>query len=278
MSDINKIEVWYNNYNSQYNFQYNSHNIFLIYLKEDSGQRRIYSNTERESENDRFIIKQLVTIKSSDIDNSVRSNKQLILYFDKPMRLIDLSILKHSNYSYVYFDLDINQSLFIFKYFEPTNIIQNRIEYIKRFFEIFLSSNKDKKSIFNLTQINTFLLRNKKNISLETILKDIIFLEHHNKLTSRLAIFIYKICTFEFNAGEKEIGLYFSQHFGKSKPLNKKSYGIQNVKGYDIIRYPNNPICNTKVQIANILSNMINKPINRNTILDATGIDINVYR
>lgn len=273
MVDINKIEEWYNNYN----FQYNSHDIFLVYLQKDINPTSTSFSTKKVYENNQLIIKPLGNIKSSDIDDSIRSNRQLILYIDRPISLTNLSILKHTNDRCIYFDLDINQndSLFTFHTCIPTIIIQNDMPYIQNLFEIFLSSNKNKKSIFSQKSIHTFLLRDKKNISLATIQNDIEFLEHHNKLTSRLAIFIYKICTFEFDASEKEIGLYFSSSFGKSTPLNKKSYGIKNVKGYDISRYPDNPIFNTRMQIAHRLFCMQNETINRNTIFKVTGIDIN---
>jgi hypothetical protein len=85
----------------------------------------------------------------------------------------------------------------------------------------------------NKKSIELFLYRN-VSITTETILGDIDFLVNKSILTSRLAIFIYKICTFEYNASDKEIGLYFSKYYGRSKVINNKKFGIINTKGYAI--------------------------------------------
>jgi len=265
------IKLWYN----QLNNQYYPTDIYLVYIKKED-KKGLSPIIKEENEDDILVIKPLSNIKLTDVDATIKSNRRLILYFDKQIAIGSLSILKNSNYKFVYFDTNISSPnpLFIFQKMNPLLVAQNNITYIKDIISIFLNSNKNQKSLISLTQVNAFLLRNKRNISLETIQNDILFLEHYNKLTSRLAIFIYKLCTFEFDASEKEIGLYFSQSFGKSKPLNKKTYSIENVKGYDLGTYHNDPIYDTKVQIAFQLSNMQNQTINKYTILQATGIDI----
>ena len=85
----------------------------------------------------------------------------------------------------------------------------------------------------NKKSVELFLYRN-TSITIEIILGDIEFLVNKSILTSRLAIFIYKICTFEYDASDKEIGLYFSKYYGRSKVINNKKFGVINSKGYAI--------------------------------------------
>jgi len=271
MISLDNIELWY----KRLYRRYNPTDIYILHVKKNKKGSRL--DIKKQEFDDKLFIKPLSNIKLSDIDAAEKSNQQIILYFDKQVNLTTLNILQSGKYRYLYYDLRYTKKNLPFhlKKNEPIDIVEMNILYIKEFITIFLTHNQNQKPIFTLTQINTLLFRSKKNITLETIHKDIKFLEQHNKLTSRLAIFIYKLCTFEFHASDKEIGLYFSNHFGKSKPLNKKSYGIQNVKGYDLNGYMDNPIYNTKVQIAAKLSNMQNQTINQDTILQATGIDIN---
>ncbi len=273
MKRFDVIKSWFCSLDNTYLFN----DILLVYIDIDNPQKGRSLKIQLEYEDFQCIIKKFSTFKNSDIDTAIKYDKKLILYFHKPISLISLNILKDGKYKYLYYDLRYNNNHlpFILKTTNPIYIVEKDILYIKNFITIFLTHSQNQKPIFIPSQINIFLFRSKRNITLETIHNDILFLEHYNKLTSRLAIFIYKICTFEFHAGEKEIGLYFNRYFGKSKPLNKKKYGIQNVKGYDIKGYTDNPILNTKIQIARNLSIMINKPINQNTILQATNIDIN---
>jgi hypothetical protein len=87
------------------------------------------------------------------------------------------------------------------------------------------------------SDIKKYLYRNQNNLNLNTILNDLLFLEAEYKLTSRLAIFIYKLLTYDFKASDKVIGTYFALSFGKSKILNNKRFNVVQKRGYVIPRY-----------------------------------------
>ncbi len=182
----------------------------------------------------------------------LNQNNNLIVYFTKKFHLLYLQIFsnnqnrqilfskmlcKNKNYlnSSELYGSKFNEDNFIMKIFftlyieNPINIISSLqgINYLKQFIANFLCYANNK-------SIQIYLYRNMRNMSLETILEDIEFLKHRMILTSRLAIFIYKICTFNYSTSDKTIGLYFSKYYGRSRIVNNKSFGVTNVKGYII--------------------------------------------
>jgi len=155
---------------------------------------------------------------------------------------------------------------FIYNYQDPIDGISTEgIKFLKQFIANFITNNSctaSKKSI------QIFLYRNIKNISNETMLNDIEFLHHRTTLTSRLAIFIYKIFTFDYNASDKTIGLYFSKYYGRSRVVNGKSFGVENVKGYII-----KDINFQEQQIRNDIANRLHKlRVSNDIIAQATGV------
>jgi len=60
------------------------------------------------------------------------------------------------------------------------------------------------------------------------IRSDIMIFSEEKILTARLAIIIYKVATLNFNASNREIGLFYKNVFGKSKSkrLNNKVYKV----------------------------------------------------
>jgi hypothetical protein len=157
---------------------------------------------------------------------------------------------------------------FIYNYRDPISAISlDGINFLKQFIANFMTTNNNlctasKKSI------QMFLYRNMRNISNETLLNDIEFLEHRGILTSRLAIFIYKICTFDYNASDKIIGLYFSKYYGRGKVINGKDFGVVNVKGY-IVKNINFQELKIRNEIANKLYEL---GVHSNIIEQATGV------
>jgi len=143
------------------------------------------------------------------------------------------------------------------------------ITFLKQFIANFITNHNDSCAA-SKKSIKTFLYRNMKNISNETILKDIEFLQYRGLLTSRLAIIIYKICTFNFNASDKTVGLYFFKYYGRSKVLNDKNFGVVNVKGY-IVKDINFQEQRIRSDIAN---NLYMLGVNTDIITQATGVQL----
>lgn len=152
------------------------------------------------------------------------------------------------------------------------NIIDN-IEYAKLFISDFLDHESDSELKFSQYSIKVSLLRNSNTITIDTILNDIKYFENTGILTSRLGIFIYKICTFFNDATDKEIGLFYSKKFGKSRPYSNKRFGITNTKGYLINNIRQREEYKIRSEIASYLLNDTN--LNKSTISKATGLTIN---
>jgi len=89
-------------------------------------------------------------------------------------------------------------------------------------------------------------------------------------LTSRLGIFIYKICTFFHDATDKKIGLYYSQKLGKSKPYNNKRFNIKNTKGYFVNNIQQRKEHKIRSEIASKLLSHTN--LDKNLISGVTGV------
>jgi len=157
-------------------------------------------------------------------------------------------------------------------YRDPISTISlEGMNFLKQFIARFLTNNSS--CTVNKGSIKIFLYRNMRNISNETILKDIEFLQYRGLLTSRLAIIIYKIRTFDFNASDKMIGLYFSKYYGRSKVINGKDFGVINVKGY-IVKDINFQEQQIRSDIANKLYTL---GVNTDTITQATGVQLSKY-
>lgn len=152
------------------------------------------------------------------------------------------------------------------------NIVDN-IEYTKYFISAFLDYESDSELKFSQYSIKVSLLRNSNTITIDTILNDIKYFENTGILTSRLGIFIYKICTFFHDATDKEIGLFYSKEFGKSRPYSNRRFGITNTKGYLINNIRQREEYKIRSEIASYLLN--DKTLDKTTISEATGLTIN---
>jgi len=158
---------------------------------------------------------------------------------------------------------------------DPINVINNTYyNYIENFINVFLEDNAIKNStLFNKSFVKEYLFRNKEDIDTNVIINDIRYLKHEKILTSRLAIFIYKICTFDFNATDKFVGLFYKRALqNTSKSRNSKKYNINNVKGYDVFNLMPVEELNIRTQIAKNLLNL-NYYYTQN-IASATGLNI----
>lgn len=155
---------------------------------------------------------------------------------------------------------------------QPLNNITDNVKYAKYFISTFLDYKSSNHLSFSTYTIKLFLLRNSNTITIDTILNDIQYFENIGVLTSRLGIFIYKICTFFHDATDKEIGLYYSKKLGKSKPYNNKRFNIKNTKGYLVNIKEQTEEYKIRSEIASYLLKHTN--LDRNSISEATKLSI----
>ena len=138
-----------------------------------------------------------------------------------------------------------------FKYYLETIEPYNMVKYLKNDLNLFvkyrmkiltllLDSNANN-IVINLLANNTTYSYNAKNFRM-SLHDDISLLDDKKILTSRLAIFLYRLATFRLNTNITRIGRYFHDKSGnKSKVFNLKSDGVmlpdlkyKSFKAYDL--------------------------------------------
>ncbi len=146
---------------------------------------------------------------------------------------------------------------------------------------------------YSLSELKLFLVRREKQISYlsrdsevnnmyvsienEELIPDLIMLDQHKILTSRLAIYIYRCANFDFSSSTTAIGIYFRKTLGtKSKVFNKKRNSIlvstrDNFKAYDL---KNSPI----EEIARKLLELKREALTDELIANITGLTIKKIR
>jgi len=222
---------------------------------------------------------QLQKLTKEMINSKNTGQINILVYSIKEFSFGHLSILKKENTRMIFMEIidsqqfidfnDFNnQALWIMQKQNAASIISsiNRVSFIRSFISKFITSNESQCKM-SKDSIEKFLYRN-ASITIERILGDIDFLEHKFILTSRLAIFIYKICTFDYNASDKEIGLYFSKYYGRSKPFSNKKYGVTNARGYAV---KSNILLHIRLDIARKLEQ---SGVSKDIISTATGINL----
>lgn len=150
-------------------------------------------------------------------------------------------------------------------------VTPNVLNYIEYVIRTFINSYDLNAVCFKKSEINHALFDNKKGITIDVILSDITYLQNESCLTSRLGIFIYKICTWDFKATNVTIGKYYAEKFGKSKPLNTKKYTIVNQRGYEVPNFAKDIVTRTKIDIARNLKYL--NMIDIKTISKVVGLD-----
>lgn len=157
---------------------------------------------------------------------------------------------------------------------EPFTVLSN-FRMLEYFISIFIDSKPN--FIFRFTQnsIREYLYRGKYSINIDRIKNDIDYYYATSFLTSRLAIFIYKICNFEPSASDKNIGEYYAKEFGKSITLNNKKFSISNTKGYPTKQFNYQDRYTLREEIAKKLAD---RNVAADIIYFATNIDVNKFR
>lgn len=227
--------------------------ILLLCFK-NKADYKTFLESEINKEIDNILVTTLQKLTKRDLNNIKKRSIILVsfqeisfghlrIFYEENIRLLYYQI-SDLNYIEYYFNHELHYvqtqqiSLEFLPYFylqttNPIDIIYN-IYYIKEFISVLLDFDKNSIFGFSKNSVKQFLFRNIDTISVDTILNDIKFLERQNILTSRLAIFIYKVCTFECDSSDTKIGEYFKKIYKKSRVYNNKSFGISNMKGYFI--------------------------------------------
>lgn len=240
-----------------------------------------------------FYINNINRFKEEELQNN--KDKNIILINNSDINLIWLDIFKNENLTILFCSIKnqeelvplINNSngtmsanpiqphLFYIKKIELSSILNN-LNIIEDIIKILMTDDKNVPCKFSKSSIKRYLFRGKDSIDFNRIHKDISYFKATYNLTSRLAIFIFKICTFYFSANEKTIGLHFANTFGKSKILNNKKFDISNTKGYSTKSFQSIYEDSIRTDIAMKLQT-INKLSNEEIFL-ATGINLDLLK
>lgn len=137
------------------------------------------------------------------------------------------------------------------------------VRYIEDFIYIYFDNFKYQKPLF--------LFSNGHDIN--RIKKDIEYFKNSAVLTSRLAIFIYKICRWDFNISKTKVGKEFALYYNKSKVYNDKKFDIKNTKAYFIHTMSDYSIIEERLRIVKYLL-YNHTDCNLYTLSQATGIPI----
>lgn len=266
------LENWFNNLNNNglnkeililgcnnidSNFEKGIRDIFanfrdLLFIEKIS---KFNKDSIKENKNKNILIYTFSNINFNWFDNFKEIDCEFIL--------VQINTLEELTYK-------SNLSCKFLKNYEPFHML-NDISLMEIDINYFIDNKSNSILKFTQKSINDFLYRGKKNININTIRNDIEYYKSTFILTSRLAIFIYKLCRLEPFASEKEIGEFYAKQFGKSKVFNNKRFSISNTKGYPTEPFIYQNRRNLREQIALKLKE---RGVSPETIFYATDIDI----
>lgn len=206
-------------------------------------------------------------------------NKSILAYTTSNINFAWFDNFKSMNYEFAFVQInrieDIYniplQPIYYLTKLDPY-IILNDISIVEYFINIFIDPKSDFIFKFNQNSIKEYLYRGKYSIDIDRIKEDIKYYKSTFLLTSRLAIFIYKIYKFEPLASEKYIGIYYANKYKKSKTFNNKEFSISNTKGYPTKPFIYQDRYSLREEIARKLAS---RNISAEDIFFATNIDIN---
>lgn len=209
--------------------------------------------------------------KVKNISQEIRGRIILLTYIGKIEKLHfyadKLNIITH--YKIIDFQKATDSTLinlkFQWKFFNIFSLnFVSIMQCIEDFIETYFENFKSEKPLF--------LFSSRHDIN--RIKKDIEYLKYSAVLTSRLAIFIYKICTWDFNISSTKVGKKFALHYNKSRIYNNKKFDIKNTKGYLIYTMHDYRIMEERIRIVkHLLYNNAN--CNLYTLSEATNIPLN---
>lgn len=282
------VSHWF--YNVNYNI-INTEILLLNFKNKDDAKKLLESNFLKNNKN--LLVTSLQKLNKKDLNSM--NKRSIILVAGKEISFGHLGIFKDENIkilfsgitnlnqleNYIVFsNSSIQKPIILFqdshhfylRNLDPSTIVYN-VNYTKYFISTFLDYEEDNDLSFNQQSVKLFLLRNVHSITIDTILNDIKYFEFTGVLTSRLAIFIYKMCTFYYDATDKEIGTFYAYMLGTSRVYNNRRFGISNTKGY-LVQDINQKIeYNIKVKIASYLVN--HNACDRDILSQATGLSLN---
>lgn len=284
----NLISHWF--YNVRNNLT-NKEILLLNFKNKDEAKKFFDSDFTKNNKN--LLVSSLQKLSKKDLNSMDKRN--IILVASKEISFGHIGILKDENIkilfsgitnlnqlknyinssnSYIQKPIILSQNshYFYLQNLDPSAIVYS-VNYAKYFISTFLDYEEDNDLNFNQQSIKLFLLRNIHGITIDTILNDIKYFEFTGVLTSRLAIFIYKMCTFYYNATDKEIGTFYAYKLGISRVYNNRRFGISNTKGYLVKDVQRRTEYNIRVNIASYLINN-DSNINKNILSQATGLSL----
>ena len=147
--------------------------------------------------------------------------EKLHFYADKIDKIMYYRIMDFRNYP------SSNPITFNFQW-RTFNISASNFPFIISFIEFFIDI------YFDNFKYQKPLLLFSNGYDINRIKKDIAYFKNSAVLTSRLAIFIYKICKWNFNISKTKVGKEFALYYNKSKVYNDKKFDIKNTKAYFI--------------------------------------------
>lgn len=198
-------------------------------------------------------ILELINLCDSRVVNSLKKNSNFILYFnsiknykclknikDIKFLYIDKKILKSDR---VNVNEDSIKSYLTICKSEPYDFLMLDIDYkiksqiVKYYLDFFVRFLQIKEEIFLMETGYIEFNLNKPDIHISCIVEnELRILEKNKIITSRLAIFIYRLFSFDIEASSTKIGRYFAEKTrSKSKVLTRKAFfkKVGNIIGYD---------------------------------------------
>ena len=291
--DINKtrqflISHWF--YKIKNNFT-NTEILLLNFKNKDEAKEFFESDFTKNNKN--LLVTSLQKLSKKDLNSM--NKRSIILVASKEISFGHLGVLKDENIKILFCEITHLKQLenyisssnyhqqkpmilsqdshyFYLQNLDPSAIVYN-VNYAKYFISTFLDYEEDNDLSFNQQSIKLFLLRNVHGITIDTILNDIKYFEFTGVLTSRLAIFIFKMCTFYYDATDKEIGTFYADILGTSRVYNNRRFSISNTKGYLVQDVQQRTEYNIKVEIASYLVN--HNACDKNILSQATGLTLN---
>lgn len=250
--------------------------------------------------------------KIINLSNSINDNSnENIIYFDSNFieNYCEIKKLKKKKFLYINGDLmniykskdyiraniqvlDFQKYLYIGQ-IEPYDFLTSKLDnkimflilkYYFSFFTIFIKV--DEEIFIKQTTYSSFMKYGKSIINIHQIEEELNLFSSREILTSRLAVFIYRLFSFDIRASITQIGRYFAKRIGsKSKVFTKKALierkadiSFENsIRAYDLQK--NEKVENTKKDIANNLLNIEGeKRLDIETISKIVGLDIKIVR
>lgn len=233
-TEQNYLQNWLNNIpNNQililgYNEKVNKNNEKIkLFEKSIKDRFSIYESS--------IYIDKITKINKKSLEEN--KNKTILAYTTSNINFAWFDNFKSMNYEFVFVQINRIEDIYninntplkqicCLAKLEPFKIL-NEIHILEYIINIFIDPKSDFIFKFNQGSIKEYLYRGKYSIDIDRIKEDIKYYKSTFLLTSRLAIFIYKICKFEPLASEKYIEYTMLIYLKKVELLTIKNFQYQ---------------------------------------------------